>query len=192
MSRLYFWNLSKACWMVGFALAAGLKSRLRTRETPPFFAKNPSRPLNTSRKWNEKKKAQNHSNQRTILSFLMPPAGLEPALCRQKGILSPSCLPAFGKVNFHSLYRLIFHCERDFSFASERDSLFFDKIILPSFSLHVNHVKLFHPVVLDLRSVRGPEHRRGRLLCPDALLRVGDSLIGVLIDWLGRWVTSVF
>ena len=23
----------------------------------------------------------------------MPPAGLEPALCRQKGILSPSCLP---------------------------------------------------------------------------------------------------
>ena len=55
MSRLYFWNLSKACWMVGFALAAGLKSRLRTRETPPFFAKNPSRPLNTSRKWNKKK-----------------------------------------------------------------------------------------------------------------------------------------
>ena len=39
MSRLYFWNLSKACWMVGFALAAGLKSRLRTRETPPFSRK---------------------------------------------------------------------------------------------------------------------------------------------------------
>ena len=39
------------------------------------------------------KKNQNHSNQRTILSFLRPPAGLEPALCRQKGILSPSCLP---------------------------------------------------------------------------------------------------
>ena len=41
MSRLYFWNLSKACWMVGFALAAGLKSRLRTRETPPFSRKIP-------------------------------------------------------------------------------------------------------------------------------------------------------
>ena len=68
----------------------------------------------------------------------MPPAGLEPALCRQKGILSPSCLPAFGKVDFRSLYRLISRCERDFSF-------------------HVNHVKLFHLVVLDLRSVRGPE-----------------------------------
>ena len=91
----------------------------------------------------------------------MPPAGLEPALCRQKGILSPSCLPTFGKVNFHSLYRLIFHCERGFSFVSERDSHFFDKTILPHFSLHVNHVKLFHLVVLELRSVRGPEHRRG-------------------------------
>ena len=61
---------------------------------------------------------------------------------------------------------------------------FFDKIILPPFSLHVNHVKLFHLVVLDLRSVRDP----GRSTCPDALLRVGcdegldDSLIGVLMD----------
>ena len=43
--------------MVGFALAAGLKSRLRTRETPPFFAKNPSRPSNASKKWNKKKKS---------------------------------------------------------------------------------------------------------------------------------------
>ena len=49
-------NESKACWMVEFALAAGLKSRLRTRETPPFFAKNPSRPSNASKKWNKKKK----------------------------------------------------------------------------------------------------------------------------------------
>ena len=86
----------------------------------------------------------------------MPPAGLEPALCRQKGILSPSCLPAFGKVDFCSPYRLIFYCERDFSFVSERDSHFFDKTILPHYSLHVNHVKLFHLVVLDFRSVRDP------------------------------------
>ena len=95
--------------------------------------------------------------------------GGNPILCLQKGILSPSCLPAFGKVGFRSLYRFIFHCERDFSFASERDSHFFDKIILPPFSLHVNHVKLFHLVVLDLRSARDP----GRSPCPDALLRVG-------------------
>lgn len=54
--QLVVWNLSKACWMVGYALAADLKSRLRTRETPPFFAKNPSRPLNASRKWSKKKK----------------------------------------------------------------------------------------------------------------------------------------
>ena len=99
--------------------------------------------------------------------------GGNPILCLQKGILSPSCLPAFGKVHFCSLYRLIPHCERDFSFASERDSHFFDKIILPPFSLHVNHVKLFHLVVLDLRSARDP----GRSPCPDALLRVGDDRV---------------
>ena len=40
-----------------------------------------------------KEKAQNHSNQRTILGFYMPPTGVEPVLCLQKGILSPSCLP---------------------------------------------------------------------------------------------------
>ena len=119
-------------------------------------------------------------------------------LCLQKGILSPSCLPAFGKVYFRSLYRLIFHCERDFSFASERDSHFFDKTILPYFSSHVNHVKLFHFVVLDLRSVRDPGLPPGRLPCPDTLLRVGDdegvddSLIGVLMVWLGRCSISDF
>ena len=95
--------------------------------------------------------------------------GGNPILCLQKGILSPSCLSAFGKVVFCSLYRSISHCERDFSFASERDSHFFDKTILPHFPLHVNHVKLFHLVMLDLRSVRDP----GRSPCPDALLRVG-------------------
>ena len=67
-------------------------------------------------------------------------------------------------------------------FLREREEFaFFDKIILPPFSLHVNHVKLFHLVVLDLRSVRGPELLPGRLLCPDALLRVGDSLMEVLM-----------
>ena len=40
-----------------------------------------------------KRKAQNHSDQRTILGFYMPPTGVEPVLCLQKGILSPSCLP---------------------------------------------------------------------------------------------------
>lgn len=95
--------------------------------------------------------------------------GGNPILCLQKRILSPSCLPAFGKFDFRSLYRLISHCERDFSFASERDSHFFDKMIVSHFSFHVNHVKLFHLVVLDLRSVRDP----GLPPCPDALLRVG-------------------
>ena len=99
-------------------------------------------------------------------------------LCLQKGILSPSCLPAFGKVNFCSLYRLISHCERDFSSASERDSHFFDKIILPPFSLYVNHVKLFHLVVLDLRSVRGPGLPPGAFALPRCAPQGGCA------DWL--------
>ena len=101
-----------------------------------------------------------------------------PILCLQKGILSPSCLPAFGKFDFRSLYRLISHCERDFSSASERDSHFFDKIILPPFSLYVNHVKLFHLVVLDLRSVRGPGLPPGAFALPRCAPQGGCA------DWL--------
>ena len=129
--------------------------------------------LQRSQKMKRKEKFKNYSNHRIILGFSMPPTEVEPVLCLQKGILSPSCLPAFGKVHFCSMYRLIFHCERDFFFAIERDSHFFDKIILPPFSLHVNHVKLFHLVVLDPRSVRDPGLPPGRSPCPDALLRVG-------------------
>ena len=131
-----------------------------------------------------KRKSNNHSSQRAILRFLMSPAGGSPILCLQKGILSPSCLPAFGKVDFRSLYRLISHCERDFSFASERDSHFFDKMIVSHFSPHVNHVKLFHLVVLDPRSVRGP----GAFALPRCAPQGGydegldDGLMGVLMD----------
>lgn len=64
----------------------------------------------------------------------MSPAGGSPILCLQKRILSPSCLPAFGKVVFYSLYRLISHCERDFSFASERDSHFWQDNITTFFA----------------------------------------------------------
>ena len=103
--------------------------------------------------------------------------GGKPVLCLQKGILSPSCLPAFGKFDFRSLYRLISHCERDFSSASERDSHFFDKMIVSHFPPYVNHVKLFHLVMLDLRSVRDPGLPPGRSPCPDALLRV-DVMTG--------------
>ena len=135
-----------------------------------------------SRKQSKKKVRQSFESTNNSEIFNVSSGG-NPILCLQKRILSPSCLPAFGKLGFYSLYRLIFRCERDFSFASERDSHFFDKTILPHFSPHVNHVKLFHLVVLDLRSARDP----GRLPCPDALLRVGDDglnygLIGTLMD----------
>ena len=144
-----------------------------------------------------KKKAQQSFESTNNSEIFNVSGGGHPIFCLQKGILSPSCLPAFGKVHFHSLYRLIFHCEKDFSFASERDSHFFDKTILPHFSPHVNHAKLFHLVMLDLRSVRDPGLPPGRLSCPDALLRVSDDglnygLIGALMDWLGRWVVSDF
>ena len=96
----------------------------------------------------------------------MLPTEVKPVLCLQKGILSPSCLPAFGKVAFRLLYRLISHYERDFSFTSEGDSHFFDKMIVSHFSSHVNHVTLFHIVVLDLRSVRDPGLPPGAFALP--------------------------
>lgn len=135
-----------------------------------------------SRKQSKKKVRQSFESTNNSEIFNVSSGG-NPILCLQKRILSPSCLPAFGKVIFHSLYRLISYCERDFSFASERDPHFFDKTILPHFSPHVNHVKLFHIVMLDLRSARDP----GRSPCPDALLKVGDDglnygLIGTLMD----------
>ena len=129
---------------------------------PPVFPEN-----GTKRKTPESFELENNSGVFNTVG------GAEPVLCLQKGILSPSCLPAFGKVYFCSLCRFISYCERDFSFASERDSHFFDKIILPPFPLHVNHVKLFHLVMLDLRSVRDPGLPPGRSPCPDSLLRVG-------------------
>ena len=119
-------------------------------------------------------------------------------LCLQKGILRPACLPAFGKVYFRSLYRLIFHCERDFFFASESDSHFFDKTILPHFSPYVNHVKLFHLVVLDSRSVRGPGLPPGAFALPRCAPQGGrdegldNGLVGVLMDRLWRCVSSDF
>ena len=46
---------------------------------------------------------------------------------------------------------------RERFFLREREGFaLFDKMIVSHFSLHVNHVKLFHLVVLDLRSVRDP------------------------------------
>ena len=137
-----------------------------------------SRLSKASRKQSKKKVQQSFESTNNSEIFNVSGGG-NPILCLQKGILSPSCLPAFGKVVFCSLYRSISHCERDFFFASERDSHFFDKIILPPFSFHVNHVKLFHLVVLDLRSVRDPGLPPGRSPCPDALLRVG-----VMTGWM--------
>ena len=162
------------------------------------LCKNDSSHLSKASRKQSKKKVQQSFESTNNSEIFNVSSGGNPILCLQKRILSPSCLPAFGKVDFCSLCRFISYCERDFSFASERDSHFFDKTILPYFSSHVNHVKLFHFVVLDLRSVRDPGLPPGRLPCPDTLLRVGDdegvddSLIGVLMVWLGRCSISDF
>ena len=156
-----------------------------------------SRPSSVPRKWNKKKIPESFELENNSGVFNTVGGG-EPVLCLQKGILSPSCLSAFGKVDFRSLYRLIYHCERDFSFASERDSHFFDKMIVSHFSPHVNHVKLFHLVVLDPRSVRDPGLPPGAFALPRCAPQGGvwwgvdDSLIGVLMVWLGRCSISDF
>ena len=103
----------------------------------------------------------------------MLPTEVKPVLCLQKGILSPSCLPAFGKVCFLFVVSFYFLLRERFFLRERGGFALFYKIILPPFSLHVNHVKLFHLVVLDLRSVRDPGLPSGRSPCPDALLRVG-------------------
>lgn len=135
------------------------------------LCKNDSSHLSKASRKQSKKRVRQSFESTNISEIFNVSSGGNPILCLQKRILSPSCLPAFGKVNFHSLYRLIFHCERDFCFASERDSHFrdshfFDKTILPHFSLHVNHVKLFHLAMLDLRSVRDPGLPPGAFALP--------------------------
>ena len=88
---------------------------------------------------------------------------------------------------------------RERFFLREREGFaFFDKIILPPFSLHVNHVKLFHLVVLDLRSVRDPGLPPGAFALPRCAPQGGgdkgsdDGLMGVLMDWLWQWVVLIF
>lgn len=152
------------------------------------LCKNDSSHLSKASRKQSKKKVRQSFESTNISEIFNVSSGGNPILCLQKRILSPSCLPAFGKVDFRSLYRLISHCERDFSFASERDSHFFDKMIVSHFSPHVNHVKLFHLVVLDSRSVRDPGLLPGAFALPRCAPQGGydegldDGLMGVLMD----------
>lgn len=162
------------------------------------LCKNDSSRLSKASRKQSKKKVQQSFESTNNSEIFNVSSGGNPILCLQKRILSPSCLPAFGKVDFRPLYRLISHCERDFSFVSERDSHFFDKTILPHFPLHVNHVKLFHLVMLDLRSVRDPGLPPGAFALPRCAPQGGrdegldNGLVGVLMDRLWRCVSSDF
>ena len=55
----------------------------------------------------QNKKAHDHTIQRTIMSFSMPPTGVEPVLCLQKGILSPSCLPISPQRHKNPAYKAL-------------------------------------------------------------------------------------
>ena len=118
-----------------------------------------------SRKQSKKKVRQSFESTNNSEIFNVSSGG-NPILCLQKGILSPSCLPAFGKVNFLFVAPFDFSLRERFFLREREGFAFFDKIILPPFSFHVNHVKLFHLVVLDLRSVRGPELPPGAFALP--------------------------
>lgn len=130
------------------------------------LCKNDSSHLSKASRKQSKKKVRQSFESTNISEIFNVSSGGNPILCLQKRILSPSCLPAFGKVDLCSLCRFISYCERDFPFASERDSHFFDEMIVSHFSPHVNHVKLFHLVVLDPRSVRDPGLPPGAFALP--------------------------
>ncbi len=130
-----------------------------------------------------KRKPQNHSELENNSGVFNTVGGGEPVLCLQKGILSPSCLPAFGKVAFLFVVSFDFSLRERFFLREREGFALFDKTILPHFPPHVNHVKLFHTVVLDLRSVRDPGLPPRRSPCPDALLRVG-VMRGGIMGWL--------
>ena len=55
----------------------------------------------------QNKKAHDPTIQRTIMSFSMPPTGVEPVLCLQKGILSPSCLPISPQRHKNPAYKAL-------------------------------------------------------------------------------------
>lgn len=78
---------------------------------------------------------------------------------------------------------------RERFFLREREGFaLFDKMIVSHFSPHVNHVKLFHLVMLDLRSVRDPGLPPGAFALPRCAPQGGcddgldDGLMGVLMD----------
>ena len=134
-----------------------------------------------------KRKSDNHSNQRTILRFSMSPAGQPHTLPSErdfKSLVSAS----LRQSQFSFVVSFDFSLRERFFLREREGFAFFDKIILPSFSLHVNHVKLFHLVMLDLRSVRDPGLPPGTFALPRCAPQGGcddgldDGLVGALMD----------
>ena len=94
---------------------------------------------------------------------------------------------SFRQSHFSFVVSFDFSLRERFFLCERKGFAFFDKIILPPFSLHVNHAKLFHLVVLDLRSVRDPGLPPGAFALPRCAPQGGcdkgvdDGLMGVLM-----------
>ena len=139
------------------------------------------------RKRSKKKVRQSFESTDNSEIFIVSGGG-HPIFCLQKGILSPSCLPAFGKFNFHSLYHLIFHCERDFSFVSERDSHFFWQDNITIFFALCQSCKMVSSCRAWSSERPGPGASAGAFALPRCAPQGGgdegvdEGLIGTLMD----------
>ena len=129
------------------------------------LCKNDFSHLSKASRKQSKKKSDNHSNQRTILRFSMSPAGQPHTLPSERDFKSLVSV-SLRQSRFSFVVSFDFSLRERFFLREREGFAFFDKIILPPFSSHVNHVKLFHLVVLDLRSVRDPGLPPGAFALP--------------------------
>ena len=120
-----------------------------------------------------KRKVRNHSDQRMILDFQRLRRGQTHTLSPERDFKSLVSV-SLRQSRFLFVVSFDLSLREGFSLRERGGFALFYKMIVSHFSPHVNHVKLFHLVVLDLRSVRDP----GRSPCPDALLRVGVMMRG--------------
>ena len=130
----------------------------------------------------ERNNRQNHSNQRLILRFHMSSAGGRTRTLSPERDFKSLVSASLRQSRFSFVVSFYFSLRERFFLREREGFAFFDKMIVSHFSPHVNHVKLFHLVVLDLRSVRG----LGRSPCPDALLCCSSAEISPEVIWRDR------
>ena len=129
-----------------------------------------------------KRKSNNHSSQRTILRFSMSPAGQPHTLPSERDF--KSLVSASLRQSRFLFVASFYFSLREGFFLREREGFaLFDKMIVSHFLPHVNHVKLFHLVVLDPRSIRDPGLPPGAFALPRCAPQ-GEVMRGCMMDWL--------